>query len=125
MTWLRMTEGPVFVESMLILVANEPQSYREVISASLQHLRSHHRIVMVDPSALDREVIRQNPELVVCSTLSSAVQTYPLTWILLYPEGKSEAVISMADHMMTFTDLELTNLLSVIDHTAGLSEPGS
>lgn len=105
---------------MRILVANEPRSYREVIAAAVQALRPHIEVILAAPDTLDREVSRLDPQLVVCSALTVAVQQQPLSWIMLYPEGKTESVISIAGKTTTVGDLEFDRLLALIDETERL-----
>jgi hypothetical protein len=106
---------------MRIIVANEPRSYREVIAAAVQTLRPHIEVVLTTAEDLDREVIRLEPQLVVCSRLTPAVQSRPLTWIMLYPEGRTEAVINLGGHSTTVNDLEFDRILSIIDETEHLA----
>jgi hypothetical protein len=105
---------------MRILVANEPRSYREVIAAAVQALRPHLEVILTSPDDIDREVSRLEPQLVVCSALTATVEHEPLSWIMLYPEGKTEAVISIAGKTTTVGDLEFDRLLALIDETERL-----
>jgi len=52
---------------MRVLMAIEPRSYREVIGAAIRGLRPHLEVVIVDPDALEPEMARLDPELVVCN----------------------------------------------------------
>jgi hypothetical protein len=106
---------------MRILIANEPRSYREVIAAAVQALRPHIEVILVAPEGLEREVSRLEPQLIVCSELIPAVQERSLSWIMLYPEGKTQAVISIAGQTTTVGDLEFDRLLALIDETERLS----
>lgn len=108
------------VANMRILVANDPRSYREVIAAAVQALRPHIEVILAAPDTLDHEVSRLEPQLVVCSALTDTVQQQPLSWIMLYPEGKTEAVISIAGKTTTVGDLEFDRLLALIDETERL-----
>jgi hypothetical protein len=101
---------------MRILVANEPRSYREVIATTLQVLRPHLEVIEVEPEDLDREVVRLVPNMVLCSRLSEAVETRPIAWVVLYPNGETQAVISIAGHSQPVSgDLPFPLLLSIID----------
>ncbi len=53
-----------------VLVANEPSYYREVIAAGLSHLRPRLEVVTIDPAELDGAVIREAPQIVICSRLT-------------------------------------------------------
>ena len=101
---------------MRILVANEPRSYREVIASTLQVLRPHLEVILVEPEDLDRDVVRLAPNLVLCSRLTETVETHALAWVVLYPNRETRAVISIAGQCHTVsTDLPFPGLLSVID----------
>ncbi len=105
---------------MRILVANEPRSYREVIAAAVQALRPHIEVVLSTSVNLERDLARLAPQLVVCSGLSPSIGSRTLTWIVLYPEGKSQAVISIGGKSTTLDDLEFDHLLRIIDETERL-----
>jgi hypothetical protein len=107
---------------MRIVVANEPRSYREVIAAAVQALRPHIEVILVRPDSLEREVNRLEPQLVVCSELTPAVQERPLAWIMLYPEGKTETIISISGRTTTVGDLEFDRLLALIDEAERIGD---
>jgi hypothetical protein len=108
--------------NMRILVANDPRSYREVIAAAVQALRPHIEVILVAPGDLQREVTRLAPQLVICSELTPGVEHGPHTWILLYPEGRTEAIISVEGHITTSGDLEFDRLLRLIDDAERLTQ---
>ena len=107
---------------MRILVANEPRSYREVIAAAVQALRPHIEVVLSTADDLERNLARLAPQLVVCSKLTPSIGTRPLTWIVLYPDGKTQAVISIGGQSTTLDDLEFDHLLRIIDETEQLMD---
>lgn len=104
-----------------ILVANEPRSYREAIASTLRALRPNVGVTEVEPEALDREVERLRPDLVVCSNLTTKVEELAPAWIVLYPGDNPVGMISTAGELSTITNIELNNLLSVVDQVADLS----
>ena len=57
---------------MRVLMAIEPRSYREVIGEAIRGLRPHLEVVIVEPDALEPEMARLDPELVICSQPSIA-----------------------------------------------------
>jgi len=105
------------MDTMRVLVANEPRSYRDVIVAAFQEFRPHVEVMTADPEDLDREILRVNPHLVVCSHLTEAVESYPLSWVMLYPNNETRTVISIGGEQTVGADIEFNNLLSVIDRT--------
>lgn len=100
---------------MQILVANEPRAYREALARAFCKLRPHLAVCEADPGQLSREVIRLQPDLVVCSELPALDYGKPCTWIQLYPEGDSRAVIFSEGRRSTVEEIELSDLLSIID----------
>lgn len=111
------------MDSMRIMVANEPRSYREVIAEVFQQLRPEHEVILTMPDSLDAEIIRLDPHLVVCSQLSVAVQTHPFTWVLLYPSGETRVQICINGQTMNEPgDIEFSNLITVVDRTARLMQ---
>jgi hypothetical protein len=100
---------------MRILVANEPRSYREVIASTLQVLRPHLEVILVEPEDLDRNVVRLAPNLVLCSRLTEVVETRSRAWVVLYPDMEMRAVIAIAGQRHAVAaDFPFTSLLSVI-----------
>ncbi len=100
---------------MRIIVANDPRAYREAITGAFQLLRPHATVLAIEPAALDREVVRLRPHLVVFSAPSAVVQDHAFAWVLLYPSGAAEAVISVGGQHTTVADLEFDRLLEVLD----------
>ena len=102
---------------MRILVGNEPHFYREVIAATLQELRPHVEVIIVEPEDLDGAVVQHGPQLVLCSRLSEVVETRCLAWVLLYPHGEARVVISIAGRRHSIPDPGVDGLLDVVDQT--------
>ena len=111
---------------MRILLANEPHAYRDVLAAALQALRPTHEVIRSTPEALEAEVVRCDPQLVLCSQLTPSVEQSPRAWVLLYPEGQARVVRSMEGQQTMTADLEFDQLLAFIDQAAGrLTEPAA
>lgn len=103
------------MEKMCVVVANELCTYRETLAEVFRELRPHVEIHCVEPEDLDHEIARLRPHMVLCSRLTDAVQSL-LTWVLLYPDGENQAVISSAGELVTVVDIEFDHLLSVLDN---------
>ena len=110
------------MDTMRILLANEPRAYREVIAAAFQQLRPQHEVTTVAPNDLDAEVVRLDPQFVLCSRLTPGVQTRPIAWVMLYPEGEPWAMIYMEGQRTTVPNLEFSRLLAIIDQTEELAQ---
>jgi hypothetical protein len=104
-----------------ILLANEPRSYRETLSAAFRILRPNTEVIVIDPDELDAEVERLSPQLVICSHATLDVKARSLAWVELYPEHGSESVVSVGGKRSTMAGIELGDLLSIIDRTQTLA----
>ena len=118
----KVVESLLNMTNMCILVANEPRAYREVMAAAFHELRPQHNVITVAPDDLDAEVVRLDPQLVLCSQLIPAVQVHPLAWVMLYPDGETRAEICIGGQFSTVADLEFNSLLAIIDQTEGLAQ---
>lgn len=108
-------EEPGQRRKMRILVANAPRSYREVMAITLQELAPNVEASIAEPEALDREVARLTPDLVICSQATETVRNANLSWIALYPEGSNRAVISVRGQRWRVLKPTLDNVFAVID----------
>ncbi len=98
-----------------ILIANEPQAYREAIAGAVGVLRPHLRTVELKPSDLEAALMRGRPRLVICSNLTPTVQAHAPSWILLYPDGGGYAVTSIGGQEGVLPAPALADLLAVLD----------
>lgn len=106
--------------SFCILVANEPRSYCEVISAAIRALRPLAEVFVAEPEDLDTEVARLLPDLVVCSSLSDVVEESVPAWIELYPGGSENVTVSLEGDRIMLTRLGFDRLLSIVDQAERL-----
>jgi len=106
-----------------ILVANEPQTYREALTLAMRLERPALDVRAVDPVDLDREVARCHPALVVCSALSSTIEQQSGTWVLLYPEGARLAVVSGDNDPTVTSDLDLPSILALVERVMSTTSP--
>lgn len=97
------------------MLANEPCSYRQAISAVFKELRPEVEVFTVEPGDLDRAFRRHAPHLVICSRRTKLVSRDAPAWIELYPEGASHAVVSLAGDRTTYPGMDLDTLLSILD----------
>ncbi len=107
---------------MRVLIANEPQVYREVLCGTLEKLRPRVEVHAAEPEDLDEEVLRLTPGLVVCSRLTPVVERETPAWIELYPEHSRRANISVAGEKTTFDNVDFDTLLSILDRAERLYE---
>lgn len=100
---------------MSVLIANDPLSYREVMAVTIQQLRPEVEVWTSDPADLEREILRLEPNLVMCSQAPVVAHPYLLTYIVMYPNGENRAEITTAGQCVNVPDIEFGNLLSIID----------
>ncbi len=115
------------METVRILIGNEPRAYREVLAAALQELRPTARVELVEPASLDAEVTVRRPALVVCSQLTPAIRRNALAWILLYPDGEGRGTFGAGELERDLPGVDFDALVEAIDLTlslgAGLEDP--
>src|SRR5690348_11650951 len=70
------------MNSIRILVANEPRAYRDVMAAAFQILCPQHEVISIVPEELDTAVARLDPHLVLCSCgcRGAQAQLNPVMW---------------------------------------------
>ena len=107
----------------LVLVANEPRSYRDALAIGLSVLRPEVEVVAVEPDDLDREIRSRHPVLAVCSQLSEAVERYVASWVVLYPEGARLVASGGRDRLDLHRDLTLDDLAALIDRATDDAAP--
>lgn len=98
-----------------VLIANELRYYREVISDAVLMLRPDIEVITAEPGLLDHELVRLEPDLVVCSRVTPAIRTRCCSWVELYPDGETLAIVCINGLGSTVNDIELDGLLSIID----------
>jgi hypothetical protein len=77
-----------------VLVANELRSYRETIARVITGLRPDVEVHEVEPEDLDAKVARLRPDLVICSRVTSTVESCVPVWAELYPDHKVRVLAS-------------------------------
>lgn len=104
-------------ENMRALFANEPRTYREVLFDALCQSRPQMEINAVEPEALDAEVERFHPHLVVCSFRDDIARNGTLTWVTLYPDDQNLAEIFTPGGRATIVGFGFDDFLAVVDGT--------
>lgn len=115
--------GMVEPRALVALVGNEPRAYRDAVVKLLADSRPLVRVTAVEPDDVDREVLRLRPHLVICSSLTPAVETVPLSWVLLYPGGENRSEVSVVGARVVHEEIDVAGVLSVIDETSALIAP--
>ncbi len=106
---------------MRVLMAIEPRSYREVIGEAIRGLRPHVEVAIVEPDALEPEMARLVPELVICSRPNVAASNGRPAWIDFRPYAQPAARIYVGGRRFELEEVELEDLLSVVDEAERLA----
>lgn len=96
-----------------ILVANELASYRQTIALVIRDLHPDVEVFEADSEVLDREVLRLDPDLVICSRVTYTVRQRVASWVELYPECKPYSTFCVGGERRTLEDVRLSDLLSM------------
>lgn len=99
----------------VVLIANVPLSYREAIANVLRELCATCKVLVTEPEALDLEVDRIAPRVVVCSRATPLVKEKAFAWVELYPDGERLAVASIGGRCSTIPEIQLNDLISFVD----------
>jgi hypothetical protein len=101
---------------MRVLVANDPRSYREAFGRAFLILRPNVETVIVESETLDREVLRLEPDVVICDRVTPVVAAKAWAWIELRVVGETLVASSNSRALPAHArDIELDDLLDFID----------
>lgn len=102
-------------------MTNEPRSYREAIALALAASRPYAEVVTAEPEALDCEVRRFAPRMVICSRATALVKAEVPVWVELYCEHGPDSIVSFGGRHSTVTGVDLKDLIQIFDCTLSLS----
>lgn len=108
------------MNGLLVLLANEPRSYREAMAEVFRALKPLARIHVAEARELDTEVGRLLPGLVICSCATPLVRSEVPAWVELYPEHNSLATICIGGERLTVDGIGIADLLSAVDRAEDL-----
>lgn len=101
-----------------ILVANEPDLPREALARTLAALRPDALILLAQPEELEAAILRDAPDVIICSRAIEMLTTHADRWIVLHPGGASASLIGARGTWQIVGELPLATILGVIDLTA-------
>ena len=110
--------------ALLVLLANEPRSYRESIAAVFRQLRPSLQVKVVEPEALESNVTRFDPDVAICSRATGVVMERVPVWVELYPEHAAHSVASEGGRRTEFAEIQLLDLICILDRAAGTDRGG-
>lgn len=103
---------------MRVLVANEPRSYREAFGRAFVVLRPNVETIVVEPEVLDREVLRFEPDVVICDRVTPVVAATARSWMELRVEEERLVVCSNSRALPArHREIDLDDLLAFIDES--------
>lgn len=106
----------------LVLVANEPGSYRSLLAAELPFLRPNLRVMEVNPADLDETVSALRPSVVVCSQAVAHVHDAETSFLVLQT-GKIDSTLESQDGIIV--NPRLADILGAIDRAVSGRTPDS
>ena len=109
---------------MVVLVAIEPRSYRQVIGKAIRSLRPHVEVIVLEPDTLGAGIRRLDPELVFANRPDTFAPTGRSAWVEFRPYEQPPARICLAGRRRELEAVELDDLLSVVDEAEELSRTG-
>lgn len=102
----------------LVVLANEPRTYRSLLAAELPFLRPNLRVLEVSPAELDGAMASLHPSVVICSRLTRRINAAKCSIVKLYCD---EVDTFIQDRDGTVVNPRLLDILTAIDR-ALLSE---
>ena len=103
-------------EIVRILVAIEPQMYREVIALYFRQERPLSKVVLASSQALHAEVERTRPHLIVANEVPPEIKEEGSSfWVELRVSDVLVATISADGYSDTVRDVSLEDLIAVVD----------
>ena len=104
----------------LVVLANEPDTYRSLLAAELPFLRPNLRVLEVDPTELDIAVTAYQPAVVICSRLLEIVPP-PVCSVLILRAEEIDSSIQSCDE--TIINPRLSDILHAIDRALAPEPP--
>jgi len=105
-------------ESLRVLMANEPRSYRDVHGAMLRQLFPGATFQVVESDQVPAEFAAFAPHLVICSTLTKTIKDQAFAWILLYPDDANLAVVCVDNQQSLIQAVTIEDLATVVERVA-------
>lgn len=104
----------------LVLLANEPCTYRSLLAAELPFLRPNLRVLEVDPVELDSAVAHLRPAVVICSRVLEKVLGLEFAILLLYPNGEDTLIRCVDGADQAMVSPRLSDVLGAIDRALSI-----
>ena len=109
---------------MVVLMAIEPRSYRQVIGEVIRSMRPQVEVTILEPNTLGAGVGRLGPELVFADRPNTfgpgGGPTRRSAWVEFRPYEHPPAMVCLAGMKWELEEVELSDLLSIVDRTEEL-----
>jgi hypothetical protein len=102
-----------------VLIALEWRLERDTVSQAMAILRPGWDVSQVAPCNLDATVQRERPDVVVCSELTSTVESEVPMWFLLHPYGSQRCVVAFDGQRQEEPNLTFAAILAHVDGRHG------
>ena len=99
-----------------ILVAIEPQMYREVLAFHIRKQRPRSEVTLASAQTLQAEALRTKPHLIVADEVSAELKEMVLLWMQIRRDDRLDATVGDGGHA-TIHDVTLQDLLTAVDKT--------
>ena len=97
-----------------VLVAIEPQMYRQVIAFHLRQQRPRSEVVLASSQTLQDEANRVRPHLIVANEVAPKLKEMGY-WVEVRADDELIATVSADGYSNTIDDVSLQDLLAVVD----------
>lgn len=99
----------------LILLANEPGTYRSLLAEQLPFLRPDLRVLEVLPADLNAAVSTYHPTVVLGSEPMQDLQAQNIATLVLYPQGDDSFLQTSSGSETVVRQPRLSDILAAID----------
>lgn len=111
-------------QKLQVIVAIEPRSYRQVIGQTIQALRPHVEVMVLEPSTLRAGVERLDPGLVFGNRPDPSAPHGRSAWVEFLPYEEPPARVCLGGRRWELEAVELEDLLSLVDEAEELLRAG-
>src|SRR5215207_2361570 len=111
----RRSAALVAVVVIRILVAIEPQMYREVLAFHIRKQRPQTDVVLASAQTLQAEALRTKPHLIVADEVSAELKEMVLLWMQVRKDDDRLDATIGDDGYFTMDDVTLQDLLAAVD----------
>jgi hypothetical protein len=108
-------------DGVRVLVAIAPRSYREAVALYIHQHRPLAEVLIAPPGALEREVGRFKPHMLVCNEATDNVLGSVHSWVEILFEDSLSANVRVDDlRSWKVEDIGMDDLFGVLDETQEL-----